>query len=204
MRVNDEVITTPAGLGICWWMEHRRASFMNLCSEMESFRAVPLMKYMLPVAIFRFFRSSTTHMNGSNHIVKSLCSCSCLTLCDPINCSPPNSSAHGISQAGTNTGVGCHFLLQGVFPTQGWNLHCRRTLYHWTTTEALYVKNRYIVKVAESFMNWDFYFDEVGRIYKPSCAQRKKNLSILFLSHYFFKVLICMNFKTPSAHLKFP
>ena len=27
-----------------------------------------------------------------------------------------------------NTGVGCHFLLQGVFPTQGWNLgllHCR-------------------------------------------------------------------------------
>ena len=24
---------------------------------------------------------------------------------------------------GKNTGVGCHFLLQGIFPTQGWNLH---------------------------------------------------------------------------------
>ena len=32
--------------------------------------------------------------------------------------SPPGSSVHGISQA-RNTGVGCHFLLQGSFPTQG-------------------------------------------------------------------------------------
>jgi len=23
---------------------------------------------------------------------------------------------------GKNTGVGCHFLLQGIFPTQGWNM----------------------------------------------------------------------------------
>ena len=32
-----------------------------------------------------------------------------------------------------NTGVGCHFLLQGIFPNQGSNpglLHCRQTLYH--------------------------------------------------------------------------
>ena len=32
-----------------------------------------------------------------------------------------------------NTGVGCHFLLQGIFPTQGLNLgfpHCRQILYH--------------------------------------------------------------------------
>ena len=34
---------------------------------------------------------------------------------------------------GKNTGVGCHFLLQGVFLTQGLNLgllHCRQTLHH--------------------------------------------------------------------------
>ena len=33
---------------------------------------------------------------------------------------------------GKNTGVGCHFLLQGIFPTQGSNLglpHCRQMLY---------------------------------------------------------------------------
>ena len=34
---------------------------------------------------------------------------------------------------GKNTGVGCHFLLQEIFPTQGLNpslTHCRQTLYH--------------------------------------------------------------------------
>ena len=40
---------------------------------------------------------------------------SCPTLCDFMDCSPPGSSAHGTSQ---NTGVGCHFLLQGVLLTQ--------------------------------------------------------------------------------------
>ena len=43
---------------------------------------------------------------------------SCLILCDPMGCSPPGSSVHGDSP-GKNTGVGCHALLQGIFPTQG-------------------------------------------------------------------------------------
>ena len=63
---------------------------------------------------------------------KSEVSQSCLTFCDPIDCSPPGSSVHGIFP-GMNTGVGCHFLLQGIFPTQGLNPglpHCRQTLYH--------------------------------------------------------------------------
>ena len=42
---------------------------------------------------------------------------SCLTLCNPVNCSPPGSSVHGDSP-GKNTGVGCHALLQGIFLTQ--------------------------------------------------------------------------------------
>ena len=32
---------------------------------------------------------------------------SCLTLCDPVDCSPPGSSVQGDSP-GKNTGVGCH------------------------------------------------------------------------------------------------
>ena len=35
----------------------------------------------------------------------------CLTLCDPMDYSPPGSSVHGIFP-GKNTGAGCHFLLQ--------------------------------------------------------------------------------------------
>ena len=82
------------------------------------------------------------------------------TLCDHVDCSLPGSSVCGILQArilervaltsrfshvhlcatswtvvcqdssGKNTGVGCHFLLQGIFQTQGWNprLLC---LLHW-------------------------------------------------------------------------
>ena len=56
---------------------------------------------------------------------------SCLTLCNPMNCSLPGSSVHGDSP-GKNTGVGCHALFQGIFPTQGLNPglpHCRGMLY---------------------------------------------------------------------------
>ena len=37
-----------------------------------------------------------------------------------MDCSPPGSSVYGDSP-GKNTGVGCHALLQGIFPTQGSN-----------------------------------------------------------------------------------
>ena len=56
---------------------------------------------------------------------------SCPTLCDPMDCSPPDSSVLGDSP-GKITGVGCHALLQGTFPTQELNsglLHCRQILY---------------------------------------------------------------------------
>ena len=53
-----------------------------------------------------------------------MCACSvtqwCLTLCDPMDCSPPGSSVHGDSP-------GCHAILQGIYPTQEQNL----SLLHW-------------------------------------------------------------------------
>ena len=45
----------------------------------------------------------------------------CPTLCNPMDCSPSGSSVHGDSP-GKITGVGCHVLLQGIFPTQRSNL----------------------------------------------------------------------------------
>ena len=57
--------------------------------------------------------------------------------CDPMDCSPPTCpsltgfSVHGIFP-GNNTGTDCHFLLQGVFPSQRSNLgllHCRQSPY---------------------------------------------------------------------------
>ena len=53
----------------------------------------------------------------------------CLSLCDPMDCSPPGSSVHEDSP-GKNTGVGFRVLLQRIFLTQGLNprLLC---LLHW-------------------------------------------------------------------------
>ena len=56
----------------------------------------------------------------------------CPTLCNPMDCSPQGFSVHGDSP-GKNTGVSCHVLLQGIFPTQGsipGLLHCTQILYH--------------------------------------------------------------------------
>ena len=44
-----------------------------------------------------------------------------------MDCSLPGSSVHGDSP-GKNTGVGCHALLQGIFPTQVSRL---LRLLHW-------------------------------------------------------------------------
>ena len=55
----------------------------------------------------------------------------CPTLYDSMDCGQAVSSVCGILQA--IPGVGCHALLQGIFPIQGWNqglLHCRWILNH--------------------------------------------------------------------------
>ena len=44
---------------------------------------------------------------------------SCLTLCKPMDCSLPDSMGFSWNFPGKNTRVGCYFLLQGIFPTQG-------------------------------------------------------------------------------------
>ena len=59
---------------------------------------------------------------------------SCPSLCDPMGCKSTRLLCPGILQ---NTEVGCHFLFQGIFPTQGLNPY----LLHWQagsfTTELL-------------------------------------------------------------------
>ena len=55
--------------------------------------------------------------------------------CDHMDYNLPCSSVHGI--LGKNTGVGCHFLLQGIFLTQESNPglpHCRQIFYEVVCT----------------------------------------------------------------------
>ena len=78
------------------------------------------------------------HFNGCQFrrgVCVCVCVClviqSCLTLCDPMDCSLPGSSVHG-DFLGKVTGVDCHALFHGIFPTQGSTPglpYCRWILY---------------------------------------------------------------------------
>ena len=60
---------------------------------------------------------------------------SCLTLCNPMGCSPPGSSVHGISQTRILECIAISFSRE-IFPTQGLNPHllsCRQIPYHQVT-----------------------------------------------------------------------
>ena len=72
-----------------------------------------------------------------NESVKVLVAQPCLTLCDPMGC-PWNSP-------GQNTGVGNHFLLQEICPTQGSNpglLYCGQILYCLNHPEGVLVHSQ--------------------------------------------------------------
>ena len=66
--------------------------------------------------IFLFFFFSCAHFIRRAYLCVCLVTQSYLTLGDPMDCSPPGSSVRGDSP-GKNTGVGCHALLQGIFPS---------------------------------------------------------------------------------------
>ena len=74
----------------------------------------------------KFFKKLDIQIKSESEVTQS-----CPTLCNPMDCSLPGSSIHPWDFPGKSTGVGCHFLLQGTFPTQGSNPvlpHCRQTL----------------------------------------------------------------------------
>ena len=102
---------------------------------------------------------------------------------------------HGLyspwNSPGKNTGVGCHFLLQGIFPIQGSNPglpHCRQILY-WLSHQG-------------SFFN----FNSVINIFSPHRGMQIPNQGLnLGTLHWKFRVLnhwttrescLVINFKT--------
>ena len=85
----------------------------------------------------------------------------CLTLCDPMDCSLPGFSVHGIFQARVLDC--CHFLLQGIFLTQGSNpglLHCRQTLYPLS---------HLLINPFSTLQPW-WTFKKANQIMLPSCS----------------------------------
>ena len=72
---------------------------------------------------------------------------SCLTLCDPMDCSPPGSSVHGILQASILEWVAMPFSRGSSLPRDQTSVSCigRWILYHCTTWEALSSQSPWIL-----------------------------------------------------------
>ena len=91
----------------------------------------------------------------------------CPALYGLTNCSPPGSSAHQAPPLawnfpGKNTGVDCHFLLQGIFPTQRSN-SCLLHLLCWQACSLPLVPPGVSPLVAQTVKNlpamWETWFD---------------------------------------------
>ena len=117
--------------------------------------------------------------------VKVLVAQSYLSLCDPMDCSPPGSSAHGILQGRILEWVAISFF-RGFFLTQGLNtglLHCRQILYQEITFiyfsaffflfNAINLNQRWPVKILEPHMS-------VVNV----LVETFKKLKIFHLTHY--------------------
>ena len=89
----------------------------------------PLYKMFSPKLLLKQTNNNKKYM--LSHSVVS-------TLCNPMDWGPPGFSVHEDSP-GKSTGVGCHAVLQGIFPIQGSNPgvpHCRQILYHLRQQES--------------------------------------------------------------------
>ena len=91
-----------------------------------------LRKHEKGISFFFLLRKVFLYLYPYLYLCYAVLSCSIMSdSLRPHEPYPPGSSVDGDSP-GKNTGVGCHALLQGIFPTQGLNLgllHYKRILY---------------------------------------------------------------------------
>ena len=98
-----------------------------LCHRTIHFKMVKTVHFMLYI----FYHKKNLSCKESEKKVKLL---GCLRLCDPVDWTlwtVAHQAPPSMGSPGKNTGVGCYFLLQGIFLTQGLNPglpHCRLTL----------------------------------------------------------------------------
>ena len=105
---------------------------------------IPL--FNLPYSIFYPFNCKFTNILFV--IIYLVCVCVCVCVTQSCSTLQP----HGLQTArllcpwnspGNKTGVGCHFLLQGIFSTHRANLgflHCRQILYCLSSKGSLYTQ----------------------------------------------------------------
>ena len=127
----------------------------------------------------------------------------CLTLSDPMDCSLPVSSVHGILPS-KNTGVGSYSLLQEIFTTQGLNpclLHCKQILYHLShhvSPKEAYCRGEGIIleKCSRKKMGGILLYGLLYFLTALMILVTYHNTPLLNFTHYLFTVLSCANVTT--------
>ena len=127
----------------------------------------------------------------------------------PHGYSPPGSSVHGDSP-GKNTGVGCHALLQEIFPIQGLNPglpDCRRILYH-LRYHSIFIDWRYSVNLRWNGVLLFKTYPISITLSSPECSKIVLNVILhsFFLSTFpFYGTLITLiDFSPFPTSLLFP
>ena len=118
---------------------------------------------------------------------KPTCVLSRVQLCDPMDGSPPGCCVHGDS-LGKSTGAGCHFLLQGIFPTQGSNLRLLRVL-QWQADSSAKMVSCGMPQGSSLTQQHVCFYDLLSDFAALFCSQ----LSLLFCHLYYrlpFSVLM--------------
>ena len=117
------------GIRYCWLTTHIHLPF------------IPIKPWFVQLTIPSHAQGELTSLSVPWVFPFNMCSVAqlCPAFCDSIDCSLPDSSGHGIYPARI---LDCHFLLWGIFPTQGSDrhfLHCRQMLYCWATMKTVLV-----------------------------------------------------------------
>ena len=115
-----------------------------------------------------------------------------------------------LDSLGKNTGVSCHFLLQGIFLTQGSNLHlshCRQILYHWATREAtvgdkwqmqMFIPNLFPQTVCLWWHPPTYHVSSSGFVtlkWNSTCERRFKNQKLAHVTIYHLETETSIIFK---------
>ena len=116
---------------------------MNSIKRQDSLPAINREAASITEALFSIGSSQYRNIPGQS--TKATCMCASSVMSDTVRPHrlQPNRPLCPWDVPGKNTTVGCHVLLQGIFPTQGSNFHLllscigRQILYHCATWEAL-------------------------------------------------------------------
>ena len=130
LTLYDPMDCSPPGSSVPWISQARILQWVAISPFRGS--SWPGTELVSPELAGGFFTTEPPGKPICIHESESKVAQSCPTLCDPMDWLYPTRLLHPWDFPGKNTGVGFHFLLQAIFPTQGLNPglpHCRQTLY---------------------------------------------------------------------------